>query len=132
VAGWALAREGQLVASTEDGNAISAAAGDRPITASAIAAAAGAGDPAARAILHRAGRALGAAFGAAVNLFNPELIVIGGGVAALGDLLLEPARAALPEFSMLAPRSCVRIATSALGDDTALLGAAALALEQAT
>lgn len=129
VAGWAIAREGQLVATTEDGRAIVAAAGGKPITATVIAAAAQAGDPAAIAILARAGRALGAAIGAFINIFNPQLVVIGGGVASLGDQLLGPAKAAIPQYCMQAPRSSFALAWSSLGDDTALYGAAALAFE---
>jgi glucokinase len=126
--GWAIAREGQLVATTEDGRAIREAASGGPITASIIARAAETGDGAAKAILDRAGRALGAAIGAFVNIFNPELVVIGGGVAVLGEHLLAPARAAMLSHSFLASRQDVRFALSSLGDDTGLYGAAALAL----
>ena len=132
VAGWAIGHEGELVATTADGEAILAAAGGGPVTAGAVARAAQDGDPAAIAILARAGHALGAAIGAFVNIFNPEVVVIGGGVAAIGDLLLEPARRAIPSYSFVANRSCMRIALSSLGDDTALFGAAALALGNST
>lgn len=132
VAGWAIGREGELVATTADGEAILEAAGGGSITAGAVAKAAERGDPAATAILERAGSALGAAIGSFVNIFNPEVVVIGGGVAAIGDLLLEPARRAIPNYSFVANRSCMRIALSSLGDDTALFGAAALALGSST
>jgi len=128
VAGWAIGREGQLVATTADGEAILAAAGGGTVSAGAVAAAAKAGDRAAITILERAGRALGAAIGSFVNIFNPEIVVIGGGVAGMGEVLLEPARRAIPQFSFVANRSCMRIELSSLGDDTALFGAAALAL----
>jgi glucokinase len=129
VGGWAIAREAALVAATADGAAIRAAAGDGAITASAVAAAAAAGDAAAGAILERAGRALGAAIGGFVNAFNPELVVLGGGItAALGEGLLEPARRSLPSHAFPRQRAAMRLETSTLGDDTALLGAAALAL----
>ncbi len=129
VGGWAIAREGRLVASTVDGAAMLKEAGDRSITASVVAAAARGGDPAALAILGRAGRALGAAMGAFVNIFNPALIVVGGGVAALGDLLLAPARSAFPSHCFPASREHVAIVQSLLGDDTGLYGAAAVALD---
>lgn len=132
VAGWAIGRDGELVATTADGEAILAAAGDSPVSADAVARAAQGGDPAAIAILARAGHALGAAIGTFINIFNPEVVVIGGGVAAIGDLLLEPARRAIPSYSFAANRSCMRIALSSLGDDTALFGAAALALGDST
>ncbi len=129
VGGWAIAREGRLVASTADGAAILNEAGDQPITAGVVAAAAREGDPAATAILLRAGRALGAAMGAFVNIFNPALVVVGGGVAALGELLLQPARAAFPSHCFPASREQVEIVLSSLGDDTGLYGAAAIALD---
>jgi glucokinase len=125
--GWAIAREGQLVATTEDGRAILEAASGGPITASVIMRAAEAEDPAASAILERAGYALGAAVGSFVNIFNPELVVIGGGVAVLGEWLLAPAKRALIAHAFLSNREDVRFAMSALGDDTGLFGAAALA-----
>lgn len=128
--GWAIAREGELVAATEDGAAIRAAAGGAAVTPRAIAAAAATGDPAATAILERAGRALGAAAGSLVNLFNPEMIVIGGGVGNLGEIILEPMRRELASHAFPRNREILRIVTSALGDDTGLLGAAALAFDR--
>jgi len=128
-AGWAIARDAGMVATTADGAAIRHAAGEKPINATAVAAAAAGGDPAAVAILERAGRALGAAIGAFVNIFNPELVVIGGGVATLGDALLDLARRAIPDHAFAAQRGAMRLERSALGDDTALYGAAALAFD---
>lgn len=127
--GWAIGREGRLVGTTADGAAILREADGGTVTAGIVAAAARNGDPAARAILDRAGRALGAAMGAFVNIFNPAMFVIGGGVATLGDLLLEPARAALPSHCFHASREGIQIVRSSLGDDTGLYGAAALALD---
>ena len=129
VGGWAIARDAGLVAATADGAAIRRLAAGGPITATVVAAAADAGDAAARALLDRAGAALGAAIGGFVNTFNPELVVIGGGVATLGDALLAPARRALPNHAFPAQRAAMRLVASVLGDDTALFGAAALALD---
>jgi predicted NBD/HSP70 family sugar kinase len=67
--------------------------------------------------------------GVFVNLFNPKLIVVGGGIATLGDPLLGPAEAAIADHCFPLGREEVRIERSTLGDDTALLGAAALALD---
>ena len=130
--GWAIARDAELVATTADGAAIRRAAGGGRINATIVANAAAEGDPAARAVLDRAGRALGAAIGAFVNTFNPELVVIGGGLATLGDTLLEPARRALISHAFPTQRTAARLLLSALGGDTALYGAAALALDSAT
>ena len=127
VGGWAIAREATLVAATADGVAIRAAA-DGEITASAVVAAVAAGDAAATAILERAGRALGAAIGGFVNTFNPELVVVGGGITAtLGDRLLGPARRFLPSHAFPRQRTAMRLEISNLGDDAARFGAAALA-----
>ena len=91
--------------------------------------AAAGGDPAAQFILARAGRALGVAIGALTNIFNPQLVVIGGGVAAVGAPLLGPAKDAIPSYSFQAMRDDLTIVTARLGDDGGLFGAAALALD---
>lgn len=128
VGGWAITREAGLVARTGDGDAIRQHANGESLTPTVVARAADAGDPAARAILARAGRALGAAIGGFINTFNPELMVIGGGVATLGESLLVATRETIPMYSFPAPRATARLVSSALGADTGLLGAAALAL----
>ncbi|MBA3643282.1 MAG: ROK family protein [Chloroflexia bacterium] len=127
VSGWAITREAKIIATTDDGAAIRRAAAGKPITPTVIALAASDGDPAALALLDRAGRALGAGVGSFINLFNPELVVIGGGVATLGEALMAPARRALASHTFPEQRACARLVESALGDDTALYGAAALA-----
>jgi glucokinase len=128
-AGWAIAREARLVAATEDGELILAAAKGGSPDARAVTTAAEQGDPAARAILERAGRALGAAIGAFINIFNPEAVVIGGGLAVSGEALLGPARAAVNSYSFHGLRAGAHILHATLGDDNGLLGAAALALD---
>lgn len=130
--GWAIRRDGELVAATADGAGLAAAAGGGAVTPDVIARAAEAGDAFAARILERAGRALGAAIGSFANLFNPELVVIGGGVGTLGDALLNPARAAVASHAFPGNRADLRIVRSVLGDDTALLGAASLARDQAS
>lgn len=126
--GWAIARDGKLVAGSSNGEALRRVAGDRPITAQIVGDAAREGDPAATEVLARAGHALGAAIGALINIFNPDLIVIGGGLATQGDLILGPARAAIPSFSFRAQREHAQLVPAALGDDAGLFGAAALVL----
>ncbi|HET7093352.1 MAG TPA: ROK family protein [Thermomicrobiales bacterium] len=132
VGGWAIARDAAIVATTDDGQTLARLAAGQPISARIVAEAAAAGDPAAQAILERAGRALGAAMGAFANVFNPRLFVIGGGVGALGATLLAPARAAMANHAFPRNRKMARIEHSRLGDDTALLGAAALAMDMPT
>ncbi|MFM9105676.1 MAG: ROK family protein [Chloroflexota bacterium] len=127
-AGWALARDADLVARTDDGAAIRAACTGGTATVAALIAAAEAGDGAALAILDRAGQAVGAALGGFLNLFNPEMVTIGGGVGERAwDLLLPTLRRSLASHSFSQCRENLRIERSELGDDAGLLGAAALA-----
>ncbi len=129
VSGWAIKREAEAVATTADGDRIRELAGDGEIHAGIVGKAADEGDPASIEILNRAGRALGAAMGALTNIFNPSAIVIGGGVAAIGDHLLTPARQAFPSYSFVDMRADVSIRYSSLGGETGILGAAALAFD---
>ncbi len=87
-----------------------------------------AGDPGAAAVLAGIGEYLGAGLVTLVNVFNPELIVVGGGAAAAGDLLLEPARRVLAERGLSPARDQARVVPAALGPDAGFVGAAALAL----
>lgn len=126
-AGWAIKRDAELVATTADGDGLRELAGDGEIHAGIVAMAAEQGDEAAIAIMRRAGRALGAAIGAFTNLFNPSMVVIGGGVAATGETLLAHTREAIPQHSFIDMRRDLTVGYSSLGSDTGLLGAAALA-----
>lgn len=127
-AGWAIRRDAEMVATTADGDRMKALAGDGELHAGVVARAAEMGDPAAQRILQRAGHALGAAIGAFTNIFNPSMVVIGGGVAGIGELLIGPAREMLPQHCFVDMRADVTLSYSSLGKDTGLLGAAALAI----
>lgn len=128
--GWAIRREAELVATTADGDRLVELAAGGPLHAGIVARAAEAGDPAAIGILRRAGHALGAAIGAFTNIFNPSMVVIGGGVAGIGETLLAHAREAIPQHSFIDMRRDLTLSYSSLGKDTGLLGAAALAFRQ--
>ena len=65
-----------------------------------------------------------------VNLFNPEMIVIGGGMAKMGDLLLAPVRQVVKERAFQLLAQAVRIVPGQLSDDAGVFGAAIFALEQ--
>ena len=65
-----------------------------------------------------------------VNIFNPEMIIIGGGMAKMGDLLLNPARQVVRERAFQLPAQAVRIVPTQLGDDAGVLGAAVFAFQQ--
>jgi glucokinase len=110
------------------------AAGDfRRVTGQAVAAAAREGDPVARAALDDLARWLGVGFALVADVFDPELIVIGGGVAESAPLFLDEARehynAALTGGGR---RPLARIRTAQLGEAAAVVGAAQLARQLAT
>jgi glucokinase len=88
------------------------------------------GDGDAIAVLARVGEYLGAGLTTLVNAFNPSLIVIGGGAAAAGELLLGPARRVLAVRALRPASDQVRVVTCLLGPDAGVFGAAALALTE--
>ena len=97
----------------------------------AMLAAARAGDLGCRRVIHDAGRALGQVVATLMNVLNPELFVVGGDLAAAGDLLLDGmresvARGALPEASRGA-----ELVAGVLGDRAQVLGALALVVSEA-
>jgi glucokinase len=59
-----------------------------------------------------------------VNTFNPEMIIIGGGLSKMGDMLFDPIRRTVAERAFPLPTGSVQIVPSQLGDDVGLLGAA--------
>ncbi len=128
--GWAIRRDAELVATTADGDRMTELAGGGELHAGVVAAAADSGDPAANAIMRRAGRALGAAIGAFTNIFNPSNVVVGGGVAGVGETLMQHARETMPQHSFVDMRRDLTVTYSSLGADTGLLGAAALAFRE--
>jgi glucokinase len=87
------------------------------------------GDATAVELLATLGRRLGAALGSLVNIFNPELIVIGGGFSAAGDFLLDPAREVLEREALHPGREFVRIVRAELGTAAGLVGAGLVAFE---
>lgn len=124
---WALTRDALALVDSGRGDAILRAAGDRDnVGPRALGQAASDGDAATLALLERAGHALGAGMASFVNIFNPEVIAIGGGVSLIGDPLLEPARRALATFAMPIMLENVKVVPSQLGVKTGIYGAAAL------
>lgn len=94
--------------------------------AAELAAAARAGDGVARDAFRRGGLALGRALASVAAVCDVDLIVLGGGVADSGELLLGPAREALAEHARLGFLHGVRVVPASLGPDAGLVGAAAL------
>ena len=90
-------------------------------------AAVGPGD--ARDVLDHVGLHLGVGIASLVNVFNPELVVIGGGFSRAGDLLLDPARKVVAETALHPAREQVRIVPALLGVEAGLIGAGLVAFE---
>jgi glucokinase len=80
-------------------------------------------------ILDGIGRRLGAGIGSLVNIFNPELVVIGGGFAAAGDFVLEPARDILRREALAKVGYRVPIVRAELGTAAGLIGAGLVAFD---
>lgn len=130
IGGPAIAASAREVASTFKGKAIlDAASGDiDAIAAEHVKLAARCGDEAAIRILSEAGHILGRALVGFVNLLNPRLIVIGGGVGGDCSFMVERATEAIQTEAM-AGRRDVHVVLSELGSDGGVLGAAALAFD---
>jgi glucokinase len=127
--GPAFARAGEAAAQEQPDSGLGdAKASGREITGTLVTELAGEGDAAAIAVLADAGRKLGAGLASLANAFSPEVIVIGGGAAAAGELLLEPAREELKRRA-LGPNRDVRVVSAHFADEAGMLGAAAMALE---
>jgi glucokinase len=93
-------------------------------------AAAGPGD--ARDVLEHVGFVLGTGIASYVNIFNPEVVVLGGGFARAGDLLFEPARKVVAERALRPGRDLVRIVPALLGPEAGLIGAGLVGFEALT
>lgn len=89
-----------------------------------------AGDSLSIEVFRQAGTYLGIALGGLVNVLNPEVIVIGGGVSAGWDLFIEPLHAEILRRAFPHPGERVKLVRSELGDDAGILGAAFLASEK--
>lgn len=126
--GSAIARMArEAIASAPDSVVLELALDDpRRITGALVTEAARAGDEFALRILGRAGRALGIGLANLANLFDPEVIVVGGGGGDAGRLLLDPARVEM-ERRIGARHEPPEIRTARLGNDAGVIGVASLA-----
>jgi len=102
----------------------------RPLTAALVAEAAHQGDALAQAVLSRAAHFLGRAIADYLHIFNPTIVILGGGVVRAGEVFLRPLREAL-HASVMTPAYLdgLTMTTARLGDDAGLLGALALLRE---
>lgn len=90
------------------------------------------GDPEAKKVIAQTGEYLGLALANLVSILNPEMIVVGGGVAAAGNLLLAPARNTMRQWVQPLAGKQMRIVRSRLGARAALLGMAKMAFDLAS
>jgi len=120
-----MARE--AMAHHPDSSLQSIASGD--LTSEKVWRAATSGDALALEVFHKAGVYLGVAMANYVNIFNPEMIVIGGGVSAAWEILAQPAREEVLRRAFRVPALRCRIVPAECGDDAGLIGAAWLAFQ---
>ena len=127
--GPAIARDARdrLTREPERGPKLLSLAGGDPerITAQMVSEAAAQGDELAQEVLDRAAKMLGLGIANAINLINPQRVTVGGGVVKIGPAWMEKVRAAARADAM--PDCPVEIVVAALGDDSPLWGAIALA-----
>jgi glucokinase len=128
--GTALAREAVRIAAERPDSALARArTAGRELAGPLVTELAHDGDPAALEVLRLIGSRLGVALASYVNIFNPELIVIGGGVIGAGELLLVPARREVAARALPPSRDEVRIVAASFGIEAGMVGAAAYALD---
>ena len=101
---------------------------ENSISAEIVAEVARRGDKLAEEVIARAAFYLGVGFTNIINIFNPEMIIYGGGLAELGDMLIQPAVKLAMERSFSISSGAVHIVKAALGNEAGVYGAAAYVL----
>jgi glucokinase len=128
--GTALAREARRLASERPTSALAGALRNgRELAGPLVTELAHDGDAAAIEAIKLIGSRLGVVITSLVNIFNPEVVVVGGGVIAAGELLLAPARAEVARRALPPSRDVVRIVAARFGVEAGMIGAAALAYD---
>jgi glucokinase len=125
--GTAIRRRARELASENPGSALGRLAAERKVLGEDVTRLAREGNGVAVAVLEEAGRWLGIGLAGFVNVFNPEVIAVGGGVMAAGELILEAAREEVRLRARPPSRDLVQIKEATLGPHSGVLGAAALA-----
>ena len=131
--GQAIGRLGREAAADRPQSMIAELADHDPmhVTGETVTTAAKAGDDVAIRILSQVGRRLGEGIAGLVNVIDPEIVVIGGGVVEAGELLIRPAESAyIDSVEGYEHRPAVRLVAAQMGNDAGAVGAAALALEE--
>jgi glucokinase len=128
--GTALVREAKAAAEeAPDSELAKLVASGRELTGPLVTELAHDGDPTSREVIALIGRRLGVGIANYVNIFNPEVVVVGGGVIAAGDVLLEPARAEVAERALRPSKDVVKIVPAHFANEAGMLGAAAIAFD---
>lgn len=130
VSGSAIARRASEVAAEKPDSKLGRLATRRRVLGEDVTKLAREGDEAALAVLEEAGTWLGIGVASFVNIFNPEVVAIGGGAAAAGELILASARREVQLRARSPSRDVVGIQTASLGPESGVLGAAALARDE--
>jgi glucokinase len=131
--GSALVREASLAVARQPDTALGhALEAGRELTGPLITELANAGDPVACGAIETIGRALGVGIANLVNIFNPQVVVIGGGVIAAGELLLAPAREVMLERALSPGKDVVRVEAARMGPEAGMIGAALMARDVAS
>ena len=128
--GPAIAREATEAVHAGRSPLLAELAGGDQMTAELVHQAAQQGDEAAREVIERAGHYLGLGLVGVLNSFNPQCLILGGGLLGLGDLYLEPALRAVRQGAFKQILTDVTITRAKLGNRAGSLGAAALIMER--
>jgi glucokinase len=127
--GPAIAREAKRAVREGLSPLLAELAGEGPMTAEIVHQAALRGDAVAREVMERAGRYLGLGLVGLLNCFNPEALILGGGLTNLGSFYLEPAVRTAREGAFEQVVSDVTISLAKLGERAGALGAATIMLD---
>ncbi|MBV9467044.1 MAG: ROK family protein [Solirubrobacterales bacterium] len=128
--GTALIREAHRLASERpDSSLADALAQGHELVGALVTELAHDGDAAAIEVIELIGARLGVAIANLVNIFNPQVVVLGGGVLAAGELVLGPARAVVAQRALPPSRDTVEIVPARFGFEAGMVGAAALAYD---
>jgi glucokinase len=128
--GTALVEEARRLAAVRPGSGLERLLQNATLAGPLVTELAHDGDPAAREAVQLIGERLGIVVANVLNIFNPEIVVIGGGVIAAGELLLAPARAVLAERVLPFLRESVPLVAARFGMEAGMVGAAALAYDE--
>ena len=127
--GTAIGRAGRAAAERAPDSTLGRAAAGEQVDGKLVTEAALGGDEVAIGVLAHAGSRLGVALSSFANIFDPDVIVVGGGASAAGDLLLDPAREEL-RTRALPPMNQTPVVLATAGADAGMIGAAAMAMAE--